>query len=94
MKIYQISEVKDNGEMDHLMLAGWGVANQLPIDNYARKGWDVAFRIAKSATIEQRDIAMRVLKDAAKVLLKELWKTKTILNPKVKEYYDKLNGIL
>jgi len=88
---YKTSQATD---IDDLMLKGWGAANQLPENNYARKAWDIAFRIAKAATPEQKDIAIRELKNAAQQVLQELWKTKRIKNPNTQEYARKLQNIL
>jgi len=82
-----------NLNIDDLMLAGWGVANQLPEDNYVRKGWDVAFRIAKAADKEHPDIAIKQLSDAGKLLIKEMWKTQSITSENMK-YVNKLNQTL
>ena len=94
MKIYRTAEYPYDRLIDSLMLKGWGVANQLDLNNYARKGWDVAFRIARAATRKQRDIAIRELRSAAKVLIEELWKLGLIANPHVKKYADDLSDVL
>jgi hypothetical protein len=93
MKIYRIALPYDK-PVDDLVLAGWAVANQLEEGNYARRAWDVAFRIWKAATIKQRDIAIRELKNAGKVLVKELWKTGIISDPEVKKYFDDFEAAL
>lgn len=94
MRIYRIAEDCYDKLIDNLMLKGWGVANQLDSNNYARKGWDVAFRVAMAATRKQRDIAIRELRSAAKVLLEELWKLGLITDPHVKKYADELRDVL
>lgn len=98
MKIYHIAQDNYDKEIDDLMFSGWGVANQLDIADMrsrcVRKAWEVAFRIARAATREQRDIAIRELRDAAEKLLKELWRTGKITDPSVKEFADELRSVL
>lgn len=90
MKIYRIAQNNYN-ELDDLMIAGWGVANQLDQNNYVRKGWDVAFRIAKASTPEQRETAINVLRDAATKLIKELVSN---TDPTIKRYVNELIEVL
>ena len=83
MKIYKISYAlndSNNGSnimdaMDNLMLAGWEVANRLSPEDFVRKGWDVAFRIAKNirndSPVNHRNTAIKELKDAAEALLND-----------------------